>query len=146
MEFDEEFAVNLDYIGKILDECLVYIFKFLGVSDRKQCSLVCKRWLLVDGRNHYRLSFSTRLKIIDSLPSIFTHFDSINKLALYCEKKSISLSDEPLVLISTGCPNLSRLKLRGCHEIIDYGMARFVKATRILGSYLVVHVCLAPSH
>ncbi|GLT74934.1 hypothetical protein SLA2020_466970 [Shorea laevis] len=50
MESDEEFAANLDYIGEIPNECLVYIFQFLGTDDYKRCSLVCKRWLLVDGQ------------------------------------------------------------------------------------------------
>ncbi|GLU20071.1 hypothetical protein SLE2022_362860 [Rubroshorea leprosula] len=127
VESDEEFASNFDYTGEIPDECLAYIFQFLGAGDRKRCSLVCKRWLRVDGQNRYRLSLDARSEIVDSLPSIFTRFDSVNKLALRCDRKSISLSDEALVLISTRCPNLSRLKLRGCREITDNGMARFAK-------------------
>ncbi|GLT80462.1 hypothetical protein SLA2020_519000 [Shorea laevis] len=50
MEFDEEFAANLDYTDEISDECLAYIFQFLGTGDCKLCLLVCKRWLLVDSQ------------------------------------------------------------------------------------------------
>ncbi|GLT93905.1 hypothetical protein SLE2022_116750 [Rubroshorea leprosula] len=127
VESDKEFAANLDYTGEIPDECLAYIFQFLGTDDCKWCSLVCKRFLLVDDQNHYRLSLDSRSEIVDSLSSIFTRFDSVNKLVLRCNRKSISLSNKVLVLISTHCPNLSRLKLCGCHKITDYRMARFAK-------------------
>ncbi|GKU94800.1 hypothetical protein SLEP1_g8237 [Rubroshorea leprosula] len=126
-ELAKEVAVNLDYTEEIPDECLAYIFQFLGTGDRKRCSLVCKRWLRVDGQSRYRLSLNAQSEIVGSLPSIFTRFDSVTKLALRCERKSISVNDDALVLISTRCRNLGRLKLRGCREITDCGMARFAE-------------------
>ncbi|GLT30028.1 hypothetical protein SLA2020_048530 [Shorea laevis] len=127
VEFDEEFSVNLDYINEIPNECSAYIFQFLGTGNHKQCLLVCKRWQLVDGQNCYHLSLDVRSEIVDSLSSIFTCFYSVNKLVLRCDRKSISLSNKALVLISTHCPNLNLLKLCGSREITNYKVARFAK-------------------
>ncbi|CAN0898009.1 F-box protein SKIP2, partial [Linum grandiflorum] len=67
-----------------------------------------------------------------SLPSIFARFDSVTKLALRCDRKSISLDDDAFLMISVKCPNLTRLKLRGCREITDHGMAAFAQHCRSL--------------
>lgn len=131
-EFAEEIAANLDFTGEIPDECLAYVFQFLGPGDRKRCSLVCKRWLRVDGQNRHRLSLNAQAEIVDFLPSIFTRFDYVSKLSLRCDRKSISITDDGLVMISTRCPNLSRLKLRGCREITDSGMIRFAQNCKSL--------------
>ncbi|KAE8673985.1 F-box protein SKIP2 [Hibiscus syriacus] len=42
-------------------------------------------------------------------------------------RKSISLNDDALVMISIRCRNLERLKLRGCREISDEGMLAFAQ-------------------
>ncbi|KAJ4890999.1 F-box protein SKIP2 [Raphanus sativus] len=118
---DRDFTLDLP------DECLAHVFQYLGAGDRKRCSLVCKRWLFVDGQNRHRLSLDARAEISSFLTSMFNRFDSVTKLALRCDRKSVSLSDEALVVISVRCLNLTRVKLRGCREITDLGMVEFAK-------------------
>ncbi|CAN7050860.1 unnamed protein product [Brassica rapa subsp. trilocularis] len=121
-----------DYTLDLPDECLAHVFQYLGAGDRKRCSLVCKRWLFVDGQNRHRLSLDARAEIFSFLTSMFDRFDSVTKLALRCDRKSVSLSDEALVVISVRCLNLSRVKLRGCREITDLGMVEFARNCRNL--------------
>ncbi|CAH8335601.1 unnamed protein product [Eruca vesicaria subsp. sativa] len=116
-----------DFTSDLPDECLAHVFQHLGAGDRKRCSLVCKRWLFVDGQNRHRLSLDARAEISSFLTSMLNRFDSVTKLALRCDRKSISLSDEALVVISVRCLNLTRVKLRGCREITDLGMVEFAK-------------------
>ncbi|KFK28417.1 hypothetical protein AALP_AA8G512100 [Arabis alpina] len=116
-----------DFTGDLPDECLAHVFQFLGAGDRKRCSLVCKRWLFVDGQNRHRLSLDARDEIFSFITSMFNRFDSVTKLALRCDRKSVSLSDQALVMISVRCLNLTRVKLRGCREITDLGMEEFAK-------------------
>ncbi|CAH8329811.1 unnamed protein product [Eruca vesicaria subsp. sativa] len=116
-----------DYTAYLPDECLAHVFQYLGAGDRKRCSLVCKRWLFVDGQHRNRLSLDARDEISSHLASMFNRFDSVTKLALRCDRKSTSLSDEALVMISVRCLNLTRVKLRGCREITDLGMVEFAK-------------------
>ncbi|XP_010444675.1 PREDICTED: F-box protein SKIP2 [Camelina sativa] len=114
-----------DFTGDLPDECLAHVFQFLGAGDRKRCSLVCKRWLFVDGQYRHRLSLDAKDEIFSFLTSMFNRFDSVTKLALRCDRKSVSLSDEALALVSVRCLNLTRVKLRGCREITDLGMEDF---------------------
>ena len=88
---------------------------------------MCQRWFLVDSRNRQSLSLKAKTEIVSYVPSLFTRFDSINKLALRCDRKSISLNDEAFVMISIHCQKLQQLKIRGCREITDKGMAAFAK-------------------
>ncbi|XWS45220.1 hypothetical protein CRYUN_Cryun15aG0117500 [Craigia yunnanensis] len=131
-EFSDEIAAKWDYTAEIPDECLAYVFQFLGPGDRYRCSLVCKRWLCVDGWSRHRLSLNAQSEIVASLPSLFTRFDSVTKLALRCSRKSISLNDGALVTISIRCQNLTRLKLCGCREISDEGMLAFAQNSKNL--------------
>ncbi|KAG7539417.1 F-box domain [Arabidopsis suecica] len=118
---------DLDFTGDLPDECLAHVFQFLGAGDRKRCSLVCKRWLFVDGQSRHRLSLDAKDEIFPFLTSMFNRFDSVTKLALRCDRKSVSLSDEALAMISVRCLNLTRVKLRGCREITDLGMEEFAR-------------------
>ncbi|KAK8481831.1 hypothetical protein V6N13_024233 [Hibiscus sabdariffa] len=130
--FSDEFLANPDYTAGIPDECLAYVFQFLGPGDRNRCSLVCKRWLCVDGWSRHRLSLNAQSEIVSSLPSLFRRFDSVTKLTLRCSRKSISLNDDALVMISIRCRNIERLKLRGCREISDEGMLAFAQNSKNL--------------
>lgn len=116
-----------DYTSDLPDDILACIFQFLSTGDRKRCSLVCQRWLLVEGRSRYRLSLNAQSEIIPLIPRIFFRFDSVSKLALKCDRRSISISDDALILISNLSKNLTRLKLRGCRELTDVGMAALAK-------------------
>lgn len=116
-----------DNTSEIPDECLALIFQSLAAADRKRCSLVCKRWFRVEGQSRHRLSLNAQSEILSLLPTLFTRFDSVTKLALRCDRRSISIGDDALVLISLRCRNLTRLKLRGCRELTDLGIAAFAQ-------------------
>ncbi|XP_054794068.1 F-box protein At1g47056-like [Prosopis cineraria] len=116
-----------DYISELPDECLACIFQSLSSADRNRCSLVCRRWLRVEGQSRHRLSVNAQLDLLPVIPSLFSRFDSVTKLALKCNRRSVSIGDEALVLISQRCPNLTRLKLRVCREVTDAGMEVFAK-------------------
>ncbi|KAM7265809.1 hypothetical protein ACFE04_003492 [Oxalis oulophora] len=124
---DDESDVVVDYTNYLPDACLANIFQFLNAGERKRCSLVCKRWLIVDGQNRHRLSLKAQAEIVPSLPVIFTRFDAVVKLALRCDRKSVSVNDDALVLVSLRCRNLTRLKLRGCREITGEGIEAVAK-------------------
>ncbi|GAU38283.1 hypothetical protein TSUD_157680 [Trifolium subterraneum] len=97
---DNNFGYRRNYIDEIPDECLASILHFLDAGDRKSCSVVCQRWLRVEGESRQRLSLNAEAKLIDFVPSLFTRFDSVTKLALRCNRKSISINDDALILIS----------------------------------------------
>ncbi|KZV52087.1 hypothetical protein F511_41476 [Dorcoceras hygrometricum] len=111
-----------DYTYEIPDECLALIFQSLSSGDRKRCSMVCRRWLAVEGKSRSRLALNATHDVSAHLPVIFTRFDSVTKLALRCDRKSVSINDDALTLISLRCRKLTRLKLRGCREVSDRGM------------------------
>ncbi|KAJ0450441.1 putative F-box domain, leucine-rich repeat domain superfamily [Helianthus annuus] len=125
----------IDYTSEIPDECLALIFQFLTSTDRKHCSLVSSRWLLVEGQSRHRLALNAQADVLPLIPSIFSRFDSVTKLALRCDRRSVSVGDEGLVLISQRCPNLTRLKLRGCREVSAVGMSSVAKNCRFLKKF-----------
>lgn len=124
-----------DYTLEIPDECLALIFQSLSSGDRKRCSLVCHRWLIVEGESRHRLTLNATADIYQHIPVIFSRFDSVTKLALRCDRKSISVNDDSLALISLRCRNLSRLKLRGCRQVTDLGMAFVSKNCKVLKKF-----------
>ncbi|KAK4277441.1 hypothetical protein QN277_015441 [Acacia crassicarpa] len=119
-----------DYTSELPDECLACIFQSLNSADRNRCSLVCRRWLQVEGQSRHRISLNAQSDLLLLIPSLFTRFDSVTKLALKCDRRSVSIGDEALVIISQRCPNLTRLKLRACRELTDAGMEVFAKNCR----------------
>ncbi|KAK6923084.1 F-box domain [Dillenia turbinata] len=127
-DFQNRVSVSeVDYISDLPDECLACIFQSLSSVDRKECSLVCRRWLIVEGQSRHRLSLNANADLLPHIPAIFSRFDSVTKLALRCDRRKISLNDDALILISFRCKNLTRLKLRGCRELTDVGLALFSK-------------------
>ncbi|KAF8410117.1 hypothetical protein HHK36_002639 [Tetracentron sinense] len=116
-----------DYISELPDDCLACIFQSIGSGDRKRCSLVCRRWLHVEGQSRHRLSLNAQSDLLPFIPDLFSRFDAVTKLALKCDRRSVSIGDHALVLISLRCPNLTRLKLRACRELTDAGMGAFAK-------------------
>nr|XP_016484210.1 PREDICTED: F-box protein At1g47056-like [Nicotiana tabacum]XP_016484211.1 PREDICTED: F-box protein At1g47056-like [Nicotiana tabacum]XP_016484212.1 PREDICTED: F-box protein At1g47056-like [Nicotiana tabacum] len=118
---------EFDYSSNIPDECVASIFQSLSSGDRKRCSLVCRRWFRIEGQSRHRLSLNAQSDLASVIPSIFSRFDSVTKLALKCDRRSTSIGDDALVLISQGCRNLTRLKLRTCREITDAGIEAFAK-------------------
>ncbi|XP_059284474.1 putative F-box/LRR-repeat protein 8 [Lycium ferocissimum] len=125
----------INYTYTLPDECLALIFHSLPSIDRKKCSLVCRRWLLIEGQNRHRLSLNAKSEIIPKIPSIFTRFNSVTKLALRSDRKYVSINDEGLILISIRCVNLTRLKLRGCRDVTHFGMACLAKNCKKLRKF-----------
>lgn len=121
-----------DYTADLPDDCLAGIFHFLGSADLKKCSLVCRRWLRVDGQSRHRLSLDAHEELQDFVPSLFDRFNFVTKLSLRCDRRSASISDDVLILISLRCKNLKRLKLHGCREISEIGMAGLTQNCKAL--------------
>ncbi|CAI9110228.1 OLC1v1010221C1 [Oldenlandia corymbosa var. corymbosa] len=126
---------DVDFTLEIPDECLALIFQSLSSGDRKRCSVVCRRWLAVEGESRHRLALNATADIHPHIPAIFTRFDSVTKLALRCDRKSISINDDGLALISLRCRNLTRLKLRGCRQVTDLGMSFIAKNCKVLKKF-----------
>ncbi|XP_075524016.1 F-box protein At1g47056-like [Primulina tabacum] len=124
-----------DYSSEIPDECLAIIFQSLSSGDRKRCSMVCLRWLAVEGQSRSRLALNATNEVSTHLPVIFARFDSVTKLALRCDRKSVSINDDALTLISLRCRKLTRLKLRGCREISDQGMLALAQNCKYLRKF-----------
>lgn len=116
-----------DYISDLPDECLACIFHSLAPGDRKRCSLVCRRWLAVEAQSRHRLCLNAQSDLLPLIPSLFARFDSVTKLALKCDRRSASIGDDALVLVSLRCRNLTRLKLRSCRELTDAGVSALAK-------------------
>ncbi|EFH50739.1 predicted protein [Arabidopsis lyrata subsp. lyrata] len=114
-----------DCTSNLPDECLSLIFQSLTCADRKRCSLVCRRWLTIEGQCRHRLSLKAQSDLISVIPSLFSRFDSVTKLVLRSDRRSLGICDNAFVMISARCRNLTRLKLRGCREISDKGMVAF---------------------
>ncbi|THU47822.1 hypothetical protein C4D60_Mb09t19690 [Musa balbisiana] len=112
-----------DYTADLPDDCLALVFQSLGPGDRKRCSLVCRRWLAVEGRSRLRLALDARAALLDVAPAIFARFDAVSRLTLRCSSRTDSIGDEGLALVAARCPNLSSLKLRACGALTDAGMA-----------------------
>ncbi|PIA27134.1 hypothetical protein AQUCO_08300075v1 [Aquilegia coerulea] len=129
---DEDVYRYREYISELPDDCLAYVFQSLSSGDRKRCSLVCKRWLLVEGESRHRLSLNAKADLNLSISTLFTRFNSVTKLALKCDRKGVSIGDDGFILISLRCRNLTRLKLRACREITDAGMESFAKNCKSL--------------
>ncbi|CAK9144201.1 unnamed protein product [Ilex paraguariensis] len=127
-----DYAEFSDFISHLPDDCLACAFQYLGSRDRKRCSLVCRRWLKVEGQSRHRLSLNAQSELISMIPSLFSRFDAVTKLALKCDRSSVSIGDDALILIALRCQNLTRLKLRACRELTDNGMAIFAGTCRNL--------------
>lgn len=112
-----------DGTADLPDECLALVFHFLPAEDRRTCSLVCRRWLFVDGRFRTSLSIRARASLFQAAPALFSRFEAVSNLALRCSRGSASIGDDALALIASRCPNLLSLKLRACRDLTDAGMA-----------------------
>ncbi len=109
------------------DECLAAVFQKLELSDRRQCSLVCKRWYSVEGQARQRLSLQACVEIGSALPALLERFQHITKLTLKCDRKRCSIDDDALCVVGRGCQQLRKLKLKACKGLTDQGIDRFAK-------------------
>ena len=122
-----------DYTTWLPDECLACVFEKMSAQDRTRCSLVCKRFLLVESRARERLTLRAHASIISDLPSIFTRFDHITKLCLRAEHRKpgvgpgSTICDKGLLIVAIHCTSLSKLKIKGCKQITDSGIELFAR-------------------
>ncbi|KAK1268014.1 F-box protein SKIP2 [Acorus gramineus] len=125
-EKDDE-GDELDLTERLPDECLGYVFGRLGVGDRNCCSLVCKRWNLVESRSRQRLSLCARSDLSPILSSLLLRrFHSVSVLSLRCPRKHLpSIDDSALLSIARSLPLLRKLKLKGCNALTDDGLLSF---------------------
>ncbi|KAI3785102.1 hypothetical protein L1987_44214 [Smallanthus sonchifolius] len=135
LEFPDLTSSYIDYSSEIPDDCLALVFQFLGSGDRNRCSLVSKRWLLVEGQSRHRLALNAQSEVLPFISSMFSRFDAVTKLSLRCDRRSVSIDDNGLILISFRCRKLTRLKLRGCREITEIGMAALAKNCKELKKF-----------
>ncbi|KAG8377463.1 hypothetical protein BUALT_Bualt08G0035600 [Buddleja alternifolia] len=124
-----------DYTLNLPDECLACIFQSLSSGDRKRSSAVCRRWLRVEGQSRHRLSLNAQSELVSVIPRLLFRFDAITKLALKCDRRSVSIGDDALILISLKCRNLTRFKLRACRELTDEGMSIFAENCKSLQKF-----------
>ncbi|KAK1427447.1 hypothetical protein QVD17_16133 [Tagetes erecta] len=122
-------------ISDLPNALLASIFHFLGPADRKQCSLVSRSWFQVEGQSRHRLSLNAQSDLISVVQSLFSRFDFVTKLSLKCDRRSLSIGDDALILISHRCQNLIRLKLRSCRQLTDLGIENFAKNCRKLKKF-----------
>lgn len=95
-------AVSID---EIPDECLGCIFQLFSPGERKMFSLVCSRWLKIEGQTYQRLSLTADGLL--SIPCTFSRFSSLTELTLI-NSLSKSIGDEALTLLTHRCcPNLT---------------------------------------
>ncbi|KAJ6800461.1 F-box protein-like [Iris pallida] len=118
-------ADGRDHSSDLPDDCLALILQLLGSRDRKRCSLVCRRWLHVDGQSRHRLSLDAARPSPPPRPRSST--------ASAPSRSSLSSATAaPTALATTrsrsspGAPT-SRLKLRACREITEAGMAALAR-------------------
>ncbi|XP_076918389.1 F-box protein SKIP2-like [Bidens hawaiensis] len=112
-------------ISDLPDACLARVFHFLSPTERNRCSLVCRYWLIIEGQSRHRLSLNAQSDLNSVVKSIFSRFDAVTKLSLKCDRRSSSINDEELILISQFCQNLIRIKLRSCRKLTDSGIESF---------------------
>ncbi|XP_074343280.1 putative F-box/LRR-repeat protein 8 [Apium graveolens] len=112
-----------DLISKLPDDCLGLIFQSLSSGDRKSCSLVSRRWFVIEARSREKLNLKAQSDLLSVIPGLFYRFDSITNLTLRFNRTKDSLDDEALSLIARKCRRLDRINLRGCRAVTEIGMA-----------------------
>lgn len=100
-------------IDDLADDCLASVFRLLGTADRNSCSLVCRRWLKVDGDNRHSLSLTAESDLSDFIPSLFLRFNNVTELSLrHFGYQDETISAITLIRISQLCRNLTRLQVQ----------------------------------
>ncbi|WVZ20672.1 hypothetical protein V8G54_007994, partial [Vigna mungo] len=100
-------------IDDLADDCLASVFRLLGTVDRNSCSLVCRRWLKVDGDNRHSLSLTAESHLSDFIPSLFLRFNTVTEVSLrHVGYQDETISAITLIRISQLCRNLTRLQVQ----------------------------------
>lgn len=79
-----------DWTAYAPDECVASVFRKLSTTDRNRCALVCKRWYRVEGQGRQRLSLHASVELGCALPALLRRFPHITKLALKCDRRTVS--------------------------------------------------------
>nr|GMD56787.1 F-box protein At1g47056-like [Ipomoea batatas] len=134
MESDKE-----NYFNVIPDECLAIIFQFLGSNDRKNCSLVCRRWYAVESISRHQLTVDVSVglgaDVTPHIPAIFSRYPSVTDLYLRSRRESQRVSDVTLIRIAARCRNITRLKVRRCHGVTGLGLAALARGCERLREF-----------
>ncbi|XP_043714504.1 F-box protein At1g47056-like [Telopea speciosissima] len=113
---------STENIFDLPDECLAYIFRYLGSIDLKSCSLIYHHWLRIEGQSRHCPYLSDNYNLPTSIPFLFTRFDAVTTLIL----RTQSIDDDTLFLISLHRLRLTCSKLRSCNnKLINAGMKTF---------------------
>lgn len=123
----EEVVEGDDWTLYAPDECVASVFRKLGTTDRNRCALVCKRWYRVEGQGRQRLSLHASVELGSALSSLLRRFPHITKLALKCDRRTVSIDDSALLLVGQHCRQLQKLKLKACKGLSDTGLEEFVE-------------------
>lgn len=124
-------AVGEDHTADLPEELLALVFGLLGSGDRKRCSLVCRRWLVVEAASRFRLAIDARASPLaeSALPRLLARFPAVSKLALKCDRRAESVGDPALAQVADRLgPGLRRLKLRSLRAVTDDGVAALAAA------------------
>nr|GMD53890.1 F-box protein At1g47056-like [Ipomoea batatas] len=134
MESDKE-----NYFNVIPDECLAIIFQFLGSNDRKNCSLVCRRWYAVESISRHQLTVDVSVglgaDVTPHIPAIFSRYPSVTDLYLRSRRESQRVSDVTLIRIAARCRNITRLNVRRCHGVTGLGLAALARGCERLREF-----------
>ena len=69
-------------------------------------------------------------ELSSTIPSLFSRFEYVTKLALKCDYKSVSIGDEALIQCTQRCRNFMRLKLCDYRELADEEMSFLAPSCR----------------
>ncbi|MCO5584096.1 hypothetical protein L7F22_038019 [Adiantum nelumboides] len=119
---------HCDLTLQLSDESLACVFQKLSPKDRNVCSLVCKRWHRAESKARDRLSLKAHHSLNTALLPLFSRFEYVSCLSLKCSRKESSIDDDALFMVGQHCKHLTRLKLKSCKAITDYGIGQFAKA------------------
>ncbi|PWA93799.1 SKP1/ASK1-interacting protein 2 [Artemisia annua] len=110
---------RVDYTNSLPDECLALIFNYLiTTNDRNNSSLVSHRWFRIEAQTRTYLTLKAHSNLQPFILSIFNRFNSLTQLVLRNYSTSlVSINDNDMILITSMCPNLTRLKLCFCDRL-----------------------------
>lgn len=111
---------SVDYTSELPDEVLCLVLNLLTSGDRKRCSLVCRRWFLLEGQSRQRLALNAQHGLSDFVPPLFDRFSAVSKLALKCDHKSYSIGDEAVAFTAPQ-------KLQPFNIIKSHGFSREIR-------------------
>ncbi|KAH7445854.1 hypothetical protein KP509_01G026600 [Ceratopteris richardii] len=124
-----------DLTLRLHDNCLDCIFQKLSVEERNVCSLVCKRWHYVESKTRNRLTLKACQSLDAVLIPLFTRFEFISCLSLKCNRNEMSIDDYAIFLVGLHCKSLTKLKLKSCKSVTDFGIGEFARVCTSLTKF-----------